>query len=41
MHDAAPDAVEYVPKPHAVHAFAPGAAPVSVIEPAWHPSQYD
>ena len=40
MHDSAPDAAEYVPAPHAVHAFAPGAAPVSVIEPAWHPSQY-
>ena len=41
MHDAAPDTAEYVPAPHAVQFVAPGAAPVSVIEPAWHPSQYD
>ena len=41
MHDATFDAVEYLPAPHAVHAVAPDSAPLSVIEPAWHPSQYD
>ena len=41
VHDATADASEYVPAPHALQLAAPGSAPVSVIEPAWQPSQYD
>ena len=39
VHDATLDPVEYVPAAHAVHKLAPGAVPVSVIEPATHALQ--
>ena len=39
VHEAAVDAVEYLPATHAVHVVAPLAGPVFVIDPASQPTQ--
>ncbi len=36
MHDEPVDVIEYLPAAHALHAIAPAAVPVSVIDPAPH-----
>ena len=41
VHDESVDVVENWCAAHAVHALAPAAQPVSVIEPAAHSEQYD
>ena len=40
LHDATFDAVEYLPAAHSVHDVAPVLAPVSVIAPAEHGTQF-
>jgi hypothetical protein len=41
MQEAKFGPLEYSPAAHTVHAVAPAAEPVSVIEPAWHGKQND
>ena len=41
VHAESVDAVEYLPAAHWLHAIAPVAEPVFVIEPASHSEQYD